>query len=153
MNEIDLLEKHKNLVKLIARTFSGDPQDNFQEGLIALLKAIQTFDKNANVKFETYASRVIKNRLIDITRREKEKTAILDDQATTGKTTEDEFNIIEKSTAIKKILAQCSAIERAVFNAYARGLSYAEIGKIFDINNKKIDNTIQKVRGKIRASL
>jgi len=154
MIELELLEKHKNLVKIIARSFSGDPQDNFQEGLIALLKAIQTYKTEEGVKFETYASKVIKNRLIDITRKEKEATAEYNDNHAMTGTIEDEYSIIEKSAAIKKIInEECTPVEKAVFNSYARGLSYTEISKIFDINKKKIDNTIQKVRYKIRTGL
>ena len=157
MNEIELIEKHKNLVRVIARGFKNcgiNEQDFFQEGLIALLKAAQTFKYDANIKFETYASRVIKNRLIDLVRREKEATGALSGQETTGATIEDEFSIIEKSAVIKEILdKECTPIEKAIFNSYALGHSYDEISKIFDITKKKIDNTIQKVRAKIRGSI
>jgi DNA-directed RNA polymerase specialized sigma24 family protein len=44
------------------------------------------------------------------------------------------------------VLAKCNEIERAVFNAYLGGFSYGEIEKIFTINKKKIDNTIQKIK-------
>ena len=157
MTNLDLLETHKSLVKTIARPFRScgiNEQDLFQEGLIALFKAVQTFDPDAKIKFETYASRVIKNRLIDLVRRERESTGVLSGQETCGQTIEDEFSIIEKSAVIKKILAtQCTEIEKAIFNSYARGHSYDEISKIFDISKKKIDNTIQKVRNKIRSTL
>ena len=157
MNELELLEKHKNLVKIIVRGFKNsgiNEQDLFQEGLIALFKATQTFDPGEKVKFETYASRVIKNRLIDLVRREKESTGMLSDQATTGATIEDQWGIIEKSAVIKQILDKgCTQIEKAIFNSYARGMSYDEISKIFDISKKKVDNTIQKVRNKIRGSI
>ena len=155
--ELELLEKHKGLVKFVVRGFRNcgiNEQDLFQEGLIALFKAVQTFKAENNIKFETYASRVIKNRLIDLVRREKETTGALSDQATSGATIEDEFSIIEKSEMIKQVLdKECTPIEKAVFNSYALGHSYDEISKIFDITKKKIDNTIQKVRGKIRGSL
>lgn len=154
MNEIELLEKHKGLAKIIARGFKNsgvNEQDLFQEGMIALFKAVQTFNQGANVKFETYASRVIKNRMIDIVRREKESSSMLSDQATSGETIEDEFSIIEKSAAVKQILeSEVTEIESAVFKSAMRGHSYGEIAAIFGISKKKIDNIIQKVRNKIR---
>ena len=147
----------KAIVNSVIRGFRncGIPeQDLSQEGHIALIRARQTFNAELGVKFETYASRVIKNRFIDLLRKENESTGLLNDSATTGATIEDHYNIVEKSELVKKILnTQVTPIERAIFNSYARGHGYDEISKIFDITKKKIDNTIQKVRNKIRATI
>jgi len=165
MTEAELLKKHRNLVKIISQSFKSSDlteQDLFQEGLIALSKAVKTFDKNQNIKFETYASRVIKNRLIDVTRhgkanpenRRQAEARLSGEQVTTGHTTEDLWDIIEKSKEIKTVLErECTQIERAIFNSHARGHSYEEIKAIFGISHKKIDNTVQKVRNKIRKHI
>lgn len=152
-----LKEQDKVIVNSVVRGFKncGIPeQDLAQEGHIALIRARGTFNAELGIKFETYASRVIKNRFIDLLRRENERTGLLNDQATTGTTIEDHYNIVEKSELVRKILnTQCTPIERAIFNSYARGHGYDEISKIFDITKKKIDNTIQKIRNKIRQEM
>ena len=149
------MQEKRDLVISIAKTFrsSGLTHDDLvQEGRLAYMRAEQTFDETLGVKFETYASRIIKNRFIDLLRKEKDSTTLI--ETSTGYTIEDEYQIIEKSKIVQKILnEQCTDIEKAIFKSYALGMRYNEISKIFDVTKKKIDNTIQKVRNKIRQAL
>ena len=143
---------NERLVRVLARKFSGnkfDEEDLFQEGMLAYIKAEQTFDPKRDVKLETYASRVIKNRFIDILRKRPDVDATFEDEITTGDfNLDDEVNLIE----IKKILAtHVGEIERAIFNSYIEGFSYEEMGKIFDLPRKKIDNIVQKVKKIIKS--
>jgi RNA polymerase sporulation-specific sigma factor len=161
--ELELIEKHKRIVPIIIRKFfsfrvlSGklSEQDLYQEGMIALFKAIKTFKEGSGAKLETYASRCIKNRLIDIFRQESasgEHPREIMDSDTGGFNLEDEVDVLEKSEIIKKTLSECTEIERAIFNSYAGGFSYNEMSKVFEVSTKKIDNVIQKIRGKIKAA-
>jgi RNA polymerase sporulation-specific sigma factor len=161
VNQNELIEKHRKMVTIIARKFVGGnltEQDLVQEGMISLLRAHDTFNVDGGASFETYATRVIRNRLIDIIRRQKGRGFVdysgdLSDIVAERKydpQVEEEF--LEKSSLIKKILAQLPDVERAIFNSYAQGYSYDEIVKIFDISKKKIDNTVQKVRKLVRES-
>jgi len=157
------IEKYKPLVDVIYRkrflNSGASEQDLKQEGMIALLKAAKTFNPDAGVKFETYASRVISNRMIDIIRKEKSDhsdltTSIQDNDARVNVTPEQIFWGNERGREINKILrAECSEIEIAIFKSHYLGRSYDEIALTFDISKKKIDNTIQKVKGKIREAL
>ena len=142
------------LVRIISRKFinSGmDEEDLCQEGMLALMRAESTFNPSADVKFETYASRVITNRFIDITRKHRQR-----DVASTQSSYEiqsdfsldDQVNLIE----IKNILRDyVTELDRAIFNSYIQGFSYEEISKIFELPRKKIDNTVQKVKKIIKA--
>lgn len=158
MEEIE--QSNKRLVTILARKFTTSElseQDLFQEGMIALLKAKQTFKADSGAKFETYASRCIHNRLIDVLRREHSKrpeSESHDAADATGQSLEDEIDIIEKNDTIRRILREeCTDIERAIFNSYIEGFSYEEMSKIFELPRKKIDNTIQKIRSKIKSEL
>ena len=51
-------------------------EDMVQTGLLALYKAIQTFDENKNIKFSTFAMTVIKNDLLKFATRDYEKYRI-----------------------------------------------------------------------------
>ena len=44
-------------------------------------------------------------------------------------------------------------LERAIFNSYIEGFSYEEMGRIFELNRKKVDNIVQKVKRIIKSSL
>jgi len=161
----DLNAYKKLVIKVVRNTIfkldsipSLSEEDLVQEGMIALLRAVKTFkgkDEGGSAKFETYASTCIKNRLIDILR--KESTQI---QPNTDSEKVEDFaasrykvEFLEKEEILKRVLKTCNEIERAILNSYLQGFSYAEIAKIFEISNKKIDNTIQKIKLKIKHEL
>ena len=142
------------LVRILARKFANsgmDEEDLFQEGMIAYLRAEGTFDQKHGVVFEAYATRVIKNRFIDILRKSGNQLSELKESTQEGEfNLDDEVNLIE----IKKILREkVCELERAVFNSYIEGFSYDEIGKIFELPRKKIDNIIQKVKRIIKENI
>ena len=135
------------LVRVLARKFACsrfDEEDLYQEGMLAYIKAESTFDPKRDVKFETYASRVITNRFIDLLRKQGENILELQEENTTGDfNLDDQVNLIE----IKKILHEkINDLDRAIFNSYIEGFSYEEISKIFELPRKKIDNIVQKVK-------
>ena len=152
MSQLEI-EKYKHLVDIIYRkrfSQSGvSEQDLKQEGMMALLKAVKTFNADAGVKFETYASRVICNRMIDIVRKESADriVAVPDYDLSVNTTPEQIFWSKERGREINRILKrECSEIEVAIFKSHYLGRSYDEIALTFDITKKKIDNTIQKVK-------
>ena len=156
MNQTELLEKHRCLVDIIYRKrFSNSgvsEQDLKQEGMMALLKAAKTFNEGVGVKFETYASRVISNRMIDVVRKETSdghgaNVPIQDNDARVNVTPEQLFWSKELGAEIHKVLRrECTEVEIAIFKSHYLGRSYDEIALTFDITKKKIDNTIQKVK-------
>jgi len=163
MTEDQLIKEYKHLVDIIYRKhfLAGgvNEQDLKQEGMLALLKAARTFDAEKQVKFETYASTVIYNRMIDIVRKEKADrkegvTAIQDNDARVNTTPEQIFWGKERGREIEKVLKQqCSEIELAIYKSHYLGRSYSEISFTFDVTKKKIDNTIQKVKKIISSDI
>ncbi|NMB30450.1 MAG: FliA/WhiG family RNA polymerase sigma factor [Clostridiales bacterium] len=73
-NEIIL--KYQNVVKYIAISMRGtyikyaDVDDIINEGIIALMAALDNFDPEKKVKFETYASIKIRGAIIDFVRKQ-----------------------------------------------------------------------------------
>ncbi|NLJ57629.1 MAG: FliA/WhiG family RNA polymerase sigma factor [Tissierellia bacterium] len=71
-----IIEKHSNLVKIIALKMRGiyqqygDLDDVVNEGIIALMDAVERFDPSKNTKFETYASIRIRGSIIDYVRKQ-----------------------------------------------------------------------------------
>ena len=69
----DNILKYQNLVfkilnhyKVIYNFNNDQKEDLFHEGIIALINAYNTYKKESNIKFITYASRCINNRYKDI---------------------------------------------------------------------------------------
>ena len=71
-----IIEEYSYLVKIIALKMRGiyqqygDVEDIVNEGIIALMDAIEKFDISKNTKFETYASIRIKGSIIDYVRKQ-----------------------------------------------------------------------------------
>lgn len=71
-----LVEKYSHLAKYIAIKTTGGYQqfsyfeDVIHEGVIALVDAVEKFDIDKNIKFETYASIKIKGAIIDYIRKQ-----------------------------------------------------------------------------------
>lgn len=149
--------RHKKIATIISRKFVTDglcEDDLFQEAMLALLKASQTFKPtDGRATFETYASRCIHNRLIDVIRKHQSDVVVveLDDYNATTPDLESQIDKYQRRQEIKAVLDSLQPIERAIFNAYANGYCYSDIGKIFDLPKKKIDNTIQKIKKGIRS--
>jgi RNA polymerase sigma factor for flagellar operon FliA len=73
-NELVLI--YMNIVKYVAMSLRnvyakyGDLDDIVNEGVIALINAVETFDTERGVKFETYANLKIKGAIIDYVRKQ-----------------------------------------------------------------------------------
>lgn len=118
-------------------------QDLVQEGMIALIRAKRTYDESQGVKFETYASICIRNRVIDLIRKYGNAPVtheIIETQS------EDGFDRIEREEILARVLSACSELERRIFELYMQGYSYRETSGKLIISTKKIDNTMQKIK-------
>lgn len=71
-----LVLRYRNMVKTVALQMRGvyasftELDDVINEGIIALMQAIERFDPSKNVKFESYASLRIRGTIVDLARRQ-----------------------------------------------------------------------------------
>lgn len=159
--QIENLESHIKMVTIVVRrvmfdfgvdtsgSVSVSEDDLVGEGMVALIRAWRTYDASRGASFETFASRVIRNHVIDILRKRNTKTnniGVSAEETVTGETLETTIERMEYMQVLGEILKNVTEIERAIFNAYLRGYTYKEIAEVFEISNKKIDNTIQKIK-------
>ncbi len=143
----------RSIVRKVMRKFDSiglDENDLFQEGRIALWKAVTHYEGNKGAKFETFASTVIYNRIVDVIRTHKEILTVNTEPMPVLKNGED-GTTSELFKILDEVLEVCSEFEKAIFNAYFQGYSYQEICKIFSVNKKKVDNTIQKIHRLARS--
>ncbi len=72
----DIILRYLDLVRLLAMSLRNvyikyaSPDDIINEGVIALISAIDTFDLDRGVKFETYANIKIKGAIVDFVRKQ-----------------------------------------------------------------------------------
>ena len=167
-----LLEKHRGLVRAIAREFflfGGDTDDVMQEGMIGLFKAVRDFDIEKSVSFLFFARLCIKRQIMSaVTAANRQKNIPLntalsfhaaDDVSLIGDLSDEglgnpEAILIEKeksSVFNEAILSNLSRFEQKVLSLYLEGKTYIEISEELDKEPKSIDNAIQRIKRKLAS--
>lgn len=131
--------------------------DLVQAGQIGLYNAINSYNPEKDVIFTTYAGTCIKNKILDYIRGESNfqknivyqkdddcEYDILSNIKDPSKTPEEE--LIEKEE-IENIMSALNDMEKEIFNLfYVERNPYNVIAKKLNITNKKVDNTIRKIK-------
>ena len=172
--ESDLLEKYKPLVVKIARSYfilGGEMEDIVQEGMIGLYKAVKNYNPNKNASFKTFAITCIKHQIQSaIKNANAKKNAPLTNSVplqSFSESDEDEFlpvNLIfqlspdEKvinderyQKLVAKIKSTLTARDYEILSLYLKGYTYKEISKFLSLSEKNIDNSLSRIKAKIRA--
>lgn len=161
----ELCEQKKALVNGIARRYfltDGSIDDLVQEGMIGLYKAILSYDETRNDCFDAYASMCVQRQILDAIRtsnRSKNKALTegicLDAvaEAAGGPMPEEEFFRNQQMDLYLQAKETLSAEERLVLDAYLKGDSYREISEKFNLDVKKTDNLLQKIKHKIKRQI
>ena len=160
----ELAMRYLSTINFIARKYSAEgyePNDFIQEGLLALLYACRTFDKNGSSGFKNYMSVVVERRFISIIRKGCTQKAVpqsalvqLDE---IGDTLEDISQSPEELLMCREHLKMVfdrlkTVLSKTEFNVlmlYGNGLGYKEIAKRLSISEKSADNALQRARRKV----
>lgn len=173
-----LLEKYKPLVRKKARTLyliGGENDDLIQEGMIALYKAIRTYDESYKNSFASYATLCIEHELYNVikganrqkniplntyvslysplnTSEDTNSREILADTLQPAELTNpediiiDQENVTDIESTIKKRL---SKLEQQVVTLYIDGNNYQQIATALGKTPKSIDNALQRIKKKL----
>lgn len=174
-DELALLSKNnRNAAALIVSRFSKlifikseiyansntDKEDLAQEGLMGLLKAVDSFDIGKGVKFSTYAEVCIVNSMKSLLYKERNTAASLENidelseiNSVMDYETPESIYLYKEyfSELLKNINDVLSESEKKVFNLCICGLSYKKAAEKLGITEKSVDNAMQRARRKIRA--
>ena len=154
-----LLEKYRGLVRTEARKFflaGGDEEDLIQEGMLALIGAVDSFDAGRNICFSTYAYYKINGRMINFLQRVEAKAPVpVEDTAFGGCGTDDTAiydasSRSEWSIDLEKALSQLSERESDIINALVmegRVANDVAAEKALDVSN------VYRIRRKALAKL
>lgn len=173
-----LLAKFKPLACKIARKYflaGQDEEDLYQEAMIGLFKAEQSFNEAAGQDFKSFATLCI-NRQIQtaVKNSNRKKNKILNESISlnnqggidiyesdddeqlyfiipsSSPLPDDELIYKEKVDEIKNAINQkLSTYERKVLSLYLKGLSYKEMGQILEKETKSIENCLSRIKSKL----
>lgn len=144
--------------------------DLYQEGLIGLLHAIETFDKNKEVLFYTYACTCIRTNIISAIRLTfRQKNRILNNSYSLDKlfneSTTNYYEIFkdmsqepnkllideeEQEEMINKLKKKLSKMECNILELKLKGLKNAEIASLIDKDKKFVENTMFRITKKYK---
>lgn len=172
----EIIKQHEKIIYVNGKTFflkDGEFSDLLQEGYIGLIKAIQRYDESKESSFSTFANICIRRQMITaIKKSNTEKYRNLNEAIYDGNYCEKEekinykcaslmFNTPEEILLSKELIEllekyleeNLTNLEKSVFYYLIKQQTYIEIANILNETPKKIDNTIQRIKKKIREYL
>ena len=167
-----LYKRYTYVVKRIISSFfliGGGKEDLFQEAMIGLIKAVNSYDRSLGTKFRTYAEVCIKRQVITAIRKTDAREIIYKSvslyeflEFENDCTTFDNYidadmlnpenvyiNEEEKNSCFELSAKILSNFEETVLMEYGQGKSYEEISTSLNKSIKSIDNALQRVKKKI----
>lgn len=172
--ETEILERYKELVVKIARSYyivGGDIEDTVQEGMMGLYKAIRNYSPEKNSSFKTFAIMCIKHQIqTAIKKANTKKNAPLSSSVSLqsfadGDSAEEylPMGLILQDSPVDKVINKenyhnlilnikqiLSKREYKVLTYYLQGYSYKEIAEILNLTNKSIDNSLTRIKNKLK---
>lgn len=158
--EAMLIVKYAHLTKALSRSYylaGADKEDLLQVGTIGLLNAIRKFNPDGGASFSTFAYGCIRNSMLDEIRKSRriaqadELEIPLPEGLRSGQSPEADYIQNETATLLADAISQVlNDTELAVLKLYLQAMSYEQIAGQLGIEKKKVDNTIQAARKKIR---
>lgn len=155
----EIVKRHLGTVRRLAGAYSEkgcDFDDLFSEGLVGLLSAVRTFDRDKGAAFGTYAYTCVCNRMINAVKKANrirvreepigEQSEILD--AIPERTVFSEEETRERYSELERHL---SDLERDVLTLRFAGLSREETSEKLGITPKSVDNALSRIRRKVLA--
>ena len=169
-----ILDKYKPLVRKKANTMyliGGDTDDLIQEGMIGLFKAVRDYNPQKEASFFTFAELCIMRQLysaLEASNRKKhiplnnyvsfsateESDGVNLENVITNSAESPEQMLIEqerKEEFFKRLEEKLSPMEKKVLYLYLEGYSYTQIADLMKKSAKSIDNTLQRIRGKVKS--
>ena len=138
-------------------------EDMVQEGLMGLLKAVNTYRFDENVKFSTYANVCVRNKIIS----SMKKNSLTGSEQFYDDSLEERFvNSLSDSTPesilmqnerneemYNKIISALSEQEWKVFQLFLTGMAYNQMALNLGVTVKSVDNAMQRVRRKLKSEV
>jgi RNA polymerase sigma factor, sigma-70 family len=176
-----LFEKYRPLISSLAKKLYNanqniglDYNDLVQEGMVGFSTAINTYSEHKDTLFFTYAKKCIESKMISmIVSASRLKHQILNNSLSMEAIDSEGFNnsldkIIGDKTSnpediaidnenllelINSLNQEFTDFESQVFDMKKSGFNYREIAEVLDVDPKKVDNALQRIKAKVRTYL
>lgn len=172
-----LYEKYKNVIDLKSKKYLKygkkmglEYNDLFQEGMLGLSEAINSFDDSKNAQFKTFANLCIERQMFSLLKKaSRKKHSLLNESLSLDEKINDEditlldivpekganpsemLEYIESKKEIFEFIEKSfTPLEKEVFELKLIGFDYNEIAKLLDKSYKSIDSALQRIKIKIR---
>jgi len=172
-----LISKYRNLILLNLKEYlqeyniiGVEVADLYQEGLIGLLQAINSFDPKRDTTFYTYANKCIKSSLLSAFRQTfRMKNRILNNSYSLDRLIENSNNNYyeilkdyrndpdlllsreeDENEIINRVKGRLSNNEKTIFELKLKGLSNSEIATLLDKDKKYVENTMFRINKKYK---
>ena len=144
-----IYEKYKYIIDILMRkyhnvatTFNIDKHELEQEALYAFSDALHSFDEQKKVKLSTFITLCVDRRIKKVIKKYSgEKAKLLNSFYSLD---------YDYEELVKKIEESLSMTELEIFNLLKNDLDRSTIMLLTGKNEKQIDNTIQRLKNKIR---
>lgn len=146
-----------------------DISDLYQEGLIGLINAIKTYNKEREASFKTYAVVLIEREILDLIKRnDRNKDKTLNNAISLDNFSLEEkqslYNIIEidnftpelrliNEEITEEVKTELTEFELKVYELKIDGKTNREISLILEKSTRSIENTIQRIKLKIKEKM
>ena len=128
--------------KMSLRCPSADKDDLFSEGLLGLLKAIRLYNSEKGASFVTFANLCTDSAM---------KTCISKADSLSPEDTV--IDKVQDSQLMNRLSDVLSKKEMKVLEMYLAHCSYEQIASELSMNEKSVDNALQRAKSKIRKSM
>ncbi len=172
-----LVAKYKYIIDALIKKYAGiirvlnlDFKDIYQEAYLGFTDAINSYNPDKDSSLKTFVSLCVQRKIQSALRNaSRMKNKILNESLSLEQTFQDEkdpllytisdkkedplLKILDKENEQvlgEKIKATLSSFEYEVYSLMISGLDYNEIALILDKEPKQIDNTIQRIRNKVK---
>lgn len=175
-----LYERYVPLISFLVKKYSGqalrlglEKKDLVQEANLAFADAINSYNPDKDASLKTFISLCVERRLINIINKNNTRKSqigrdtlslefeydedgsmlnnyIADSRLDPSNTYLEKEDLKELKEKINSCL---SGFEMQVYQQMLNGFSYQQIALLLDKNPKQIDNTIQRIRIKLRSIL
>lgn len=160
-----LIQQYSDKILQKAKSFkdlSGlENDDLYQEGMLGFIAAVYSFEESRQVQFSTYAGVLAIRKMLSALKKANSKSNL---PLRSYVSLEEEKNLLSYSPTPEEILiyneeidkinnlveTEFSKTEKKVFKLNLLGLSYSEIAEILECSEKSVDNTLQRIRKKLR---
>lgn len=147
-----MIWKYSYLIKARISNYNVPNQykeEYYQEGLLMLLKAINTFDDSQHIPFTTYFDILLKRRFATLLRKmSTEKFDYLDDLDVIAQTESSDLSFKEELNK-----AQFTPFEQAIYDGFfVNNLSCKQISNMLEASPKSVSNAKQRVLKKLRLA-